>query len=122
MDKTHDGQKGQHDDRDIEDRFTGWLHEIVPGEKAEIGFAVPAGKARRPPITDYSSVREPQNRQRNLTLQADPKVAPKSPKSAEAPASADLEAALFRRLAHPLASRGCDAYGRRLAAPPPNAS
>src|SRR5262245_32821683 len=54
MDEAHDGQERQHDNRDIEDAFAGWLHEVVPGESGEIGCAVPGGKPTKTPIHVYA--------------------------------------------------------------------
>src|SRR5207249_4354247 len=47
MHESHGGQKQQHDEGNIEDRFAGWVHEFVPGERAEIGCAAAAGKATK---------------------------------------------------------------------------
>src|SRR5262249_16057139 len=51
MHEDHDGQKRQDEAWDIEDAFAGWLHEILAGEKAEMGGAGPGGKATKPPST-----------------------------------------------------------------------
>src|SRR5215467_13794560 len=53
MDEAHNGEKRQHDGGNIEDAFAGLMHEVVPGERAEIGCAVPGGK---PTAADHRQI------------------------------------------------------------------